>query len=155
MQTVTVTIPTWVNPFGASAETWLLIVSVCGAALLASIIVEVIKRKYNANQQEALAKHYTALLLAAFTSLFTAVSYFLSFAQSNAAILNVVPFLGRHVPQAIGAAYVFYNLRLNKTYQTVAQFLGKWSKSGVTTPTAGTVSVTPEATIAPSDSLLS
>lgn len=152
MQTVTFNVPNWFDPFGSSSQTWLLVISVLATALLASIVVEVYKRHYTAKQQEALAKHYIALLLTFLTALFTAASYFITFAQTNAGIVNVIPFLGRHVPQAVGAAYIIYNLRLNKTYQTVASKLNSWSKeektptTTVTTPSGTTEAMTPATT---------
>jgi hypothetical protein len=164
MTTLTFNVPDWVDPLGASERTWALIISILAAALVASILVEIFKRKYNAAQWKKaqdeitpLAKHYVALLLTALASLFTAASYFIVFAQTNASTLSVVPFLGDHVPQAIGAAYLLYNLRLNKTYKNVAGFLGKWSKekpatTGVADPQSAAA---PAPVEPPSDSLLS
>lgn len=162
MTTVTFNIPNWADPVGASERTWALVISILATALVASIILEVVKRKYSKAQVKKgldevtpMAKHYVALILTALTSLFTAASYFIVFAQTNASTLSVVPYLGTHVPQAIGVAYLLYNLRLNKTYQNVATQLGKWSKSSK--PAAASVLDTTESgqPTDVSDSLLS
>lgn len=167
MTTVTFNVPDWANPMGGSERTWALVVSILLAALAASILVEVFKRRYNAAQWKKaqdeitpMAKRTVALLLTALSSLFTAASYFIVFAQTNASALSVVPYLGTHVPQAVGAAYLLYNFRLNTTYKNVAGWLGKWSKndkqpaSTPATDTAGAVEA-PTSETTGSDSLLS
>ena len=104
------------------------------AALIASVIVEVYRRHYSKKNFEKLGKAWTALLLAAISSAFTGLGYLLLLAQSNTEYLSTLPFVGKHIFGVLGVAYTIYNLRLNKTYQTIADKLNKWTKKTPKTP---------------------
>ena len=167
--TLTLHLPNIDNLAGVDARTWGILVGVLVVALLASIAVELIKRKYSASKQVDLAKHWTAVILTASASLFTLASYFIAFAQNNASFVSAFPFLARHMPQAVGVAYFVYNIRLSKWYQNVANVLGKWSSSAdavtppqpvvpISTPSGtsstviyGAQSVESEASVAPDE----
>lgn len=158
---ITFTIPSIHEVFGMHAHAWLVVVAITGIALLASIVVEVIKRRHNAKQQEKMAKKAVAWLLASFTFLFSAATYFIAFAQNNATFLSSLPVVGQYTVQAMGVAWFIYNIKLNKWFQGVADVLGKWSKDAEELKVANTAPV-PEAVAAvetvadvPNDTLLS
>jgi hypothetical protein len=164
MTTYTFSVPDWVSPTGTSERTWALVIFLLLVAVLSAAAVEILKRRYNAKQWkkaqgsiEPMAKHVVALLLTAFASIFAGAGYFILFAQANASVLSALPFIGVHMPQVVGTAYLLYNFRLNKTFQKVATVLGKWSKekpaaTGVADPQSAAV---PAPVEPPSDSLLS
>lgn len=111
------------------------------AGLLATITLEVIRRRYTAKQIKKmgddavkLGKATTALLLGGISALFTGLGYLLVLAQGNSSMLSTLPFVGKHFLEVIGVAYSLYNLRLNKTYQHVADILNKWSSKKATAP---------------------
>lgn len=128
------------------------------AAVLASIVVEVITRHYNKKQLQKFAddakkysKAATAVLLTIVSTAFTYLGYLLFLAQNNQDALSAIPFVGKHVAAVVGIAYVIYNVRLNKTYKHVADLLGKWSSSKPTTPPAiVTAPETPVQSVVPS-----
>jgi type II secretory pathway pseudopilin PulG len=108
-------------------------------AVLSSVLLDVYRRHYNKKQQIQLAKHYTALLLAALTTVFTALGYFLVFAQGDPSWLKGIPFVAEHSTEAVGIAVTLYNIRLNKWYQSVADKLNTWSKSADEAEAAGAI----------------
>src|SRR3954464_14226950 len=76
---------------------WLIALGVVVVAVLASLVVEVIKRKYNAKQQEEMAKRTIGWLLVFFSTVFTVLSYGIFFLQANQGFLETLPYVGQHV----------------------------------------------------------
>lgn len=132
MSNTTIQVPTNVVAAGEFlGRNLVAIIGVLAVALLASIVVEVIKRRYNAKREdtEQLAKKTVAHLLTLFTTIFTGLGYFIFLAQSNTPFLSQLPYVGQGVTEALGVAYLLYNVRLNKSYQTFANWASKWTKS--------------------------
>lgn len=105
-----------------------------GCALLSSIAFEIYRRRHNAKQLKQLgddalkmSKAATAVVMTGISSVFTALGYLLFLAGDHVDLLSTLPFVGKHVPAVIGTGWLLYNLRLNKTYQNVANVLSKWS----------------------------
>lgn len=133
------------------------IIGVLVVALLASIVTEVVKRKYNARQLKQaevdavkLSKKATAWILTASTTAFTAIGYVLFLYQQNKGFVAQIPYIGEGVTQSVGVAYLLYSLRLNKSYQTFATWASKWSK---TKPTESNLPQPAEPTPAAGDDL--
>lgn len=122
--------------FTAHASTWLLVVVLFAAGLIASLAIEVIKRKRTVKQQQDLTKKAIAWLLTTFVTVTTFAGYVFFFLQSNSSLLDSFPFLARHVPQVLGVLWFVYQLRLNKWYKLAQAKFGK-------KPVATTVSVVP------------
>jgi cytochrome c biogenesis protein CcdA len=124
---------------------WVIALGVFLVAVLASIVVEVIKRKYNAKQQADMAKKTVGWLLVTFTTLFTILGYGVFFLQANQNFLQTLPFVGQHVIEALGVAYTLYNLRLNKWYTNFALWASKWTNTKASIPATTTAAPAPVA----------
>lgn len=126
-------------------QTLLVVAVLVAAAVLASIVLEVLLRHYNKKQllqfgdkAVKLSKAWVAISLSVLSAAFTWLGYLLVLAQSNTDYLSSLPFVGKHITGVVGTGYILYNLRLNKTYQHVANILTRWSskKKLVTLPVA-------------------
>lgn len=141
MQNQTILIvPAWVvNTLHFIKDNWTVATAVVVVAVLASIVVELLKRRYKAKHQLVTAedtarlKKLIAWLLVVFTTLFSWLGYVLLFATSNVSLLQSLPIVGQHALEAIAVAYTLYNLRLNKWYKSFAVWASKWSKAPVDT----------------------
>lgn len=137
MSQTTVTVPdSLVQAWKFFDRNHVAIIGVLVVALISSIVVELFKRKYNAKQLKQaegeavqLSKRGVAWLLTVITTLFTALGYAIFLVQSNKSYVSQLPYIGQGVTEALGVAYLLYNLRLNKSYQTFANWASKWSKS--------------------------
>lgn len=112
-----------------STRSWLVIATIIGAAILSSIVVELYKRHYFKKKDVKLAKGWIAIWLSASSVFFTYLGYALLLASANVGMIKGLPFVGNHALEVLGIGYLIYNLSLNKWYQAVATWLGKWSKS--------------------------
>jgi quinol-cytochrome oxidoreductase complex cytochrome b subunit len=146
----TVTLPDWAYQLVRFLDrNWQAILGVVLIAILASATVEVVKRRYTLKQDEKMAKRAVAWLLTTISAGFTTLGYLIFLAQSNETLVKQIPYIGQGVIEVLGTAYLLYNLRLNKTWQNVANVLGKWSKSEQ--PVVETKTVSPQPLAAPSD----
>lgn len=137
----TVTVPdSLVQAWNVFDRNHVAVIGVLVVALLASIVTEVVKRKYNAKQFSKmlvgeewkaikLSKKAIAWILTASTTLFTSLGYVLFLYQGNKSFVAQVPYIGTGVTEAVGVGYLLYNLRLNKSYTTFVAWAGKFSKS--------------------------
>ena len=105
-----------------------------GAALLTTIAYEIIKRRYTAKQLKQFGmeaqkrgKTAVAIIFTALATFFTLLGSLLFIMEDHQDFLASLPFVGKHVMTVVGVAWFVYNLRLSRTYQTVAVLLGKWS----------------------------
>lgn len=106
---------------------WQAILGVVFVAVLASIVTEAVKHKVSLSQEEDRAKRIVRWTLLVTSSGFTAIGYFVAFANQHQSLLSQVPAVGQSVAEVLGAAWTLYNFRLNKTFETVTAALSKWS----------------------------
>lgn len=133
---VKLTVPTNVVELSKVVQAhWLIALGVVVVAILASIAVELIKRRYNRKQQEEMTKKAVAWLLVFFSTVFTVLSYGIFFLQANQSFFETLPYVGQHVVEVLGVAYTLYNLRLNKWYKSFALWASKWTSKKDATPT--------------------
>lgn len=100
-----------------------------GAAVLASIATEVYKRRYYKKNDIKLAKKWIATWLTVTSIFFTYLGHLLVLASAGAGYFSGLPFVGEHFAAVVGIGYAIYAFRLNKFYQGASAWLGKWSKS--------------------------
>lgn len=106
---------------------WTVVVGVLIVAVLASVFVEVIKRRYNAKQEEAMAKHIVAWLLVVFSTLFSWLAYAIFYTQNHTSLLDSLPVIGSHTTEALGLAYTLYAVRLSTWYRGFAAWASRWT----------------------------
>lgn len=137
----TITIPNWVyQAYSFTKHNWTTVAGVVVVAIIASIVVEVSIRHYKSKKEIvspndiAKLKKFIAWLLVIFSTLFSWLSYVIFFAQTNAGVLQAIPIIGSHSAEAVGTAYVLYQLRLNKYYKAFAIWASKWTGKKTTAP---------------------
>lgn len=136
----TLTVPAWVySAYHFVVHNWTVVVGVIVVAIIASIALELVKRQHNKKQLNNLGKKALAWLLVVFSALFSALAYFLIYAQGHLSALKALPIIGSHTTQSIGLAYALYNIRLNKYYKAFAA----WASKETGKPVAVTSAVTP------------
>jgi cytochrome c biogenesis protein CcdA len=104
------------------------VVAVVVVAVLASIVVEVVKRKGITTEDKDKAKKAVTWLLVVFTTLFSWLAYVIFFLQTNLSVLQQLPVVGSHAVEALGVAFTLYNLRLSKWYKGFAAWAGTVGK---------------------------
>ena len=141
MQSQTILIvPSWVMQAAHFVQhNWTVVAGVVATAIFASLAVEVLKRRYNAKQEEVMAKKAVAWLLVVFSTLFSWLAYAIFFAQGHADWLKTLPVVGSHSAEALGLAYTLYALRLSKWYKSFAAWASKWTGKHAVMPTVNPV----------------
>jgi hypothetical protein len=129
------TVPDWFFQIGLFLErNWTAILGILLVALLASVVTELAKHKFNLKFEEARAKKLVRWTLLVVTSGFTAIGYFIWFAQANTSLLKNLPYVGQAEVEVLGAAWYLYNFRLNKTFKNVTAKLASWSETKAVNP---------------------
>lgn len=135
MNSQTVTVPAWVvQTLHWVNHNWTVVVGVFVVAVLGITFVEVVKRKYNAKQEEAMAKRVIAWLLLVSTTFFSWLAYALFYTQGHQTFLQTLPVIGSHVTESLGVGYTLYNLRLNKWYEAFANWASKETAQAPVSP---------------------
>lgn len=131
MSQVTLTLPSVDQVFAVDSRGWLVIAVLLVTAVVASVSLSLYRKHYSAKKCEELAKHWTAILLTAFSGLLSLAAYVIVLAGDNQSLLRQIlsgfPFVEKHVFTVVGIAYVIYNLKNNKITRTVLSPLSRWS----------------------------
>lgn len=129
------------------------VIAVLVGALLISIVVEVIKRRYTKKQLQKMESETAQKLLALFAAVFTGLGYLLPYLQQNLTVLRSLPYVGVYAISIYAFANLLYAVRLKSWYKVVAAWLTRESTSDTTEPAAeAPVSPAPQTS---SDDLLS
>jgi hypothetical protein len=128
MDNTVLVVPTWVTSTVHFFErNWVAMVGILVIALLSCIVTELAKHKWSVKYEEAKAKTIVRWVLLSVSAGFTALATVIYFMQTNELALRKIPYIGQNEVQVLGAAWMLYNFRLNRTFANIRAKLAKWS----------------------------
>lgn len=124
---------------------WPVVIAVLVGALLISVVVEVIKRRYTAKQQAKMLSETAQKLLALSATVFAGLGYMLPFMQQNLTVLRSLPHVGEFAISIYAFANLLYAVRLKTWYKVVASWLSREARVN-TDIEKPTLTISPEIT---------